>query len=288
MNRNDLLIYNGEVLSESDAKGCYSNRAFKYGDGVFESIRLVSGRPCFTASHFSRLQEGLAALSIQLPVNFSSDSLESLIVSLAECRGITLGGRVRVTVFRDAGGFFRPEQDSSSYVITAEPIDDNEYRLNLEGISIDVYNDIRKPVSPLSPYKTLNNQIYLMAAMWARKCNLDDCVLTNYNHSIIEASSSNLFIVSNGVLYTPSVSDGCLGGVMRMQVINLALEHGLKVYECALTPQNLLVADEVFLTNAIAGIRWVGSYKTKRYFNTVSKRINDMINRSVLSSVMDL
>jgi branched-chain amino acid aminotransferase len=65
---------------------------------------------------------------------------------------------------------------------------------------------------------------------------------------------------------------------MRMQVINLAINHGIKVYECNILPQNLLAADEIFLTNAIRGISWVGGYRTKRYFNVISRRIQAYLN----------
>jgi branched-chain amino acid aminotransferase len=122
-----------------------------------------------------------------------------------------------------------------------------------------------------------------MASLYARSKGLDDCLLQNYKLGIIEATSSNLFIVSNGVLYTPSLEDGCVGGIMRMQVINIALENQIKVYECNLNPQNLLAADEIFLTNAINGIQWVGSYRTKRYFNEMSRRMIGLLNDEVKS-----
>ena len=79
-------------------------------------------------------------------------------------------------------------------------------------------------------------------------------------------------------MYTPGLEEGCLAGTMRMQIINLALKNGIKVYECNLLPQNLLAADEVFLTNAIRGVNWVSGYRTKRYFNNMSRRLVAMLN----------
>jgi branched-chain amino acid aminotransferase len=87
-------------------------------------------------------------------------------------------------------------------------------------------------------------------------------------------------LVSNGVLYTPGLEEGCLAGIMRMQVINLALNNGIKVYECNILPQNLLAADEIFLTNSIRGINWVSGYRTKRYFNNMSRKIVALLNDS--------
>ena len=112
-----------------------------------------------------------------------------------------------------------------------------------------------------------------MASIKAQELGLDELLISNDRGGILESSSANLFVVSNGVLYTPGLEEGCLAGTMRMQIINIALKVGLKVYECNILPQNLLAADEVFLTNAINGITWVSAYRTKRYFNNMSKRL---------------
>jgi branched-subunit amino acid aminotransferase/4-amino-4-deoxychorismate lyase len=125
--------------------------------------------------------------------------------------------------------------------------------------------------------KTLNCQYYVLASLWSQQRGLDDCLLQNDRGNIIESSSGNLFIVSNGVLYTPSLSDGCVGGVMRAQVINLALANGIKVYECSLNPQNLLAADELFMTNAVQGIQWASTYRTKRYLHRLSATLVDLL-----------
>ena len=134
-----------------------------------------------------------------------------------------------------------------------------------------------KPINELSLHKTLNGAYYIMAALWAGQRGLDDCLLQNERGNIIESSSGNLFIVSNGVLYSPSLADGCVGGVMRAQVINLALANGIKVYECSLNPQNLLAADELFFTNAVRGIQWVGAYRTKRYTHRMSAMLTALL-----------
>lgn len=118
-----------------------------------------------------------------------------------------------------------------------------------------------------------------MAALYAQEHDLDDVILQNDKFEIIEGTSSNLFIVSNGVLYTPGLDSGCVGGTMRMQLINLAIKNNIRVYESNIAPSNLLVADEVFFSNAISGIRWVASYKTKRYFNSVSQKLVDLLNQ---------
>ena len=120
--------------------------------------------------------------------------------------------------------------------------------------------------------------MYVMAGINAKERNLDDVLLSNDRGGILESSSCNLFVVSNGVLYTPGLEEGCLAGTMRMQIINLALKNGIKVYECNILPQNLLAADEIFLTNAIRGINWVSGYRTKRYFNNMARKLVAILN----------
>jgi branched-chain amino acid aminotransferase len=120
-----------------------------------------------------------------------------------------------------------------------------------------------------------------MACLYASENGLDDALIQNAGGSIIEATSANIFIVSNGVLYTPELKDGCIAGTMRMQIINIALDNNIKVYECTITPQYLLAADEIFLTNAIYGIQWISSYRTKRYFNEMAHHLVDLLNGHV-------
>jgi hypothetical protein len=130
----------------------------------------------------------------------------------------------------------------------------------------------------LSNYKTKAGLVYVMAAIAAKEKGLDDLFLANDKGNILETSCCNIFIVSNGVLYTPGLDEGCLAGTMRMQIINIAIANGIKVYECTILPQNLLAADEIFVTNAIRGINWIGGYRTKRYFNNMSRKLVVLLN----------
>lgn len=258
------------------------NRAFHYGDGVFESMRIVHGKPCFLDAHWARLMEGLKVLGIELPTDLDRASLERYLLELVE-RNEMPNARCRLTIFRDSSGYFRPKQNKGGFTIEFTAVPRDLYILNERGFAVDLYPVMRKPVNLLSVHKTLNTQLYVMASLWCVQHDLDDCLLQNDRGNIIESSSGNIFIVSNGVLYTPSLSDGCLGGIMRMQIINIALENNIKVYECSLTPQNLLTADELFFTNAARGVQWVGTYRTKRYAHRMALALEDLLVKKVLS-----
>lgn len=273
-----FIMLNGKLLDVTKAGLSPQNRAFLFGDGLFESLKVMNGKPLFVSAHYSRLTEGMIALQMGEPEGLTSERLEKEITQLLNHCEITGGGRVRVTLYRNPGGFYLPSGSGFSYVIAVSPSPLNHYELNKEGLVVDLYTAIKKQITVLSHFKTINALHYILASIDASRRNLDDVLLVNENNHIIESSNSNLFIVSNGVLYTPAIADGCVGGTMRMQVINLALENDMKVYECSLTPQNLLAADEIFLTNAIQGIRWISGYRMKRYFHKVSNALLDKLN----------
>lgn len=276
------VIVNGRTVPGDGPAMDLRSRAFHYGDGLFESIRVIDGAPRFLDAHWARLTESLKVLRINMPPGLDRAALERFFVDLSAKSGIK-SGRGRLTVYRDATGHYRPEGNEGAFTIELHPMPDASYTLNDQGITVDIYPEMRKPVNVLAVHKTLNCLLYIMASLWSRERSLDDCLVQNDRGNIIESSAGNLFIVSNGVLYTPSLSDGCVGGVMRMQVINLALANGIKVYECSLNPQNLLAADELFFTNAIRGIQWVGSYRTKRYTHRMSTTLVDLLAEKAVS-----
>lgn len=287
MTKEKYVLINDEFF-DSSLPYLKENRAFMYGDGLFETIRVINGKPFNLENHILRLFEGAKVLNIKVPSYYSTDYFNKQIINLLEKNNITLGGRVRLCVYRENGGYYKPENNNCLCFITADSLQNNLYNMNEEGLTVDIYSDISKHKNILSNFKTSNMLHYIIAGNYALDNNLDDCFIINSKRNIIEAISSNIFLVSNGVLYTPPLSDGCIGGTMRMYVINIALKNNFKVYETSILPQNLMVADEIFLTNSIQGIQWIGSYKSKRYFNTISKEILLKINQKEANLKMDL
>jgi branched-chain amino acid aminotransferase len=275
---------NGSVLNNDGPTIKAGNRGYLYGDGVFESIRIIQGQPVNLENHIKRLLEGAKKIKMRPPSFFNEDFFADKISELLSKSGITEGGRCRIHLDRASGGTYSPESNEVEFYIEVYPLDSNTFKLNTKGCEVDIFMDLHKSKSPLSNFKIKNGIIYVLASIAAKEKNLDDLLITNSSGGILEGTSSNLFVVSNGVLYTPGLEEGCLAGTMRMQIINLALENGIKVYECNILPQNLLVADEIFLTNAIQGITWVSGYRTKRYFNTISKQLVELLNHKWMYS----
>ncbi len=279
MTENELYVNNnGKLIPSSEYSINSGNRAYSYGDGLFETIRVINGKVTNFENHFSRLTEGAKVLKMRLPSFLTEEFLlQQLSELIAACK-ITEGARIRLSIDRLGGVSFNPDSNEVAYYIELYPIDQNLFGLNAKGYEVDLYQDIKKQKTVFSNFKTKNGLLFVMAAISAKERNLDDVLISNLDGLILESSNSNLFVVSNGVLYTPSLSDGCIAGTMRMQIINLAIQHGIKVYECPILPSNLLVADEVFLTNSVRGIVWVSGYRTKRYFNTISRKLVAFLN----------
>jgi branched-subunit amino acid aminotransferase/4-amino-4-deoxychorismate lyase len=274
-----LYINNNGVILTNDAPTIHAgNRGHVYGDGVFESIRIMNGIPLNIENHIRRLLEGAKAIKIRPATYFTSDFFKEKIMELTQKSQITEGGRCRISLDRVTGGAYKPESNEATFFIEIYPYATNNFELNSKGLEVDQYTDIKKQKNFLSNFKTKSSLIYVMAAINATDRKLDDVLIQNDRGGILESSSCNLFVVSNGVLYTPGLEEGCLAGTMRMLVINLALANGIKVYECNILPQNLLAADEIFFTNAIRGVNWVSGYRTKRYFNNMSRKFVALLN----------
>ena len=278
MTTKKYINYDGFLYEEEEKLFSIQNRAFKYGDALFETIRVKDGKPCFIEDHFQRLKEGMSFLKMK-STSLSFKELQGQISNLIQKNRIKKGGRIRLTVFRSGGGLYMPENEGKSYAIEATPIKDNNYQLNEDGLTVDIYDELRMTSSPLSHIKTANRIPNVLVSICAKEKGLDDCLVLNNHGRIVEATSSNIFLYKNNNLYTPSIEEGCMDGVMRKQILKIAQELNINVSEGMVTGSMLLQADELFLTNTIKGINWVVSYRQKRYYNRAIKEILEKLNQ---------
>jgi branched-subunit amino acid aminotransferase/4-amino-4-deoxychorismate lyase len=248
----------------------FANRAFRYGDSLFESIRVCNNKVLFLRDHVNRLKLGMTVLRMNLPAELNSDNIYDFIVHLLKHNVHAPHARVRLTVFRNEGGHYTPETNDISFLIESEELETG-YELNQRGYWVDIYADIKKSVNKLSNIKTGNALLNVMAGVAKTSMKLDECLLVNETGSICESISSNLFVVKNGTLFTVPLTDGCVAGVMRRQIMHIATENKILTFESPVTSYTLMNADEVFLTNAIQGIRWVGQFKDRFYTNKMGQ-----------------
>lgn len=273
-----FINFNGEIVPSDTKLLSTANRAFRYGDGLFESMRMMKGQLKFADLHADRLQRGMKALKIdgysQMDAYFLKEKANELSI-----RNKAKHGRLRLTVYRDSDGLYTPTQNKSGYTMELQPADEPRYYLNEKGLIMDIFTDIPKPTNYLSNIKTCNSLTYVMAGIFKAKNKLDEVFLLNQNGLLCEAGSSNIFVWYQNHLYTPALSEGCVEGVMRQVVIDIARKNNIAVTEAQLNPKILYEAEEVFLTNASRGIQCVMGYGVKRYFNKVSKMLMDELNK---------
>ncbi|HEY8780211.1 MAG TPA: aminotransferase class IV [Mucilaginibacter sp.] len=274
----NLINFNGEILPVDTKVLTLKNRAFRYGDGLFESMRMMKGQLKFADLHADRLQRGMKALKIDGYSQMDTWFLKEKTEDLAR-RNKARHGRLRLTVFRDAEGLYTPSQNKMAWCLELQPLDEPRYFLNDKGLIMDIFTDLPKPTNYLSNIKTCNSLIYVMAGLYKTQNKLDDVFLLNQNGFLCEAGSSNIFIRYQNHLYTPALSEGCVEGVMRHVIINIAKQINIPLTEAQISPDILYEADEVFLTNASRGIQSVMGFGVRRYFNEMSKVLVEELNK---------
>lgn len=271
------INHNGNIEDASRPLFNASNRAFRYGDALFETIRLMNGEIIYFEKHLNRLRKSMELLGMNSHADLTFHNLYLSIRHLDQVNKLKGNGRIRLEVFRNDGGLYTPQTNDVSYVIEALPLENREYMLNENGLRIELYTEIQKPLSRLSNLKSSNSLYYVMAGLHKRKTGVGDCLVLNTHNRIAEAISSNLFILAGAKVITPSLQEACVSGVMRETVIEMLRSEGRDVTEGSINVEQLLAADEVFLTDVIHGIRWVGAFRNKRYFNLFSRKLLQQI-----------
>ncbi|MCX7729007.1 MAG: aminotransferase class IV [Bacteroidia bacterium] len=260
-------IYNGEVITASQLVSiAFSNRAFKFGDSLFETIRYSNRNILFLSEHVLRLKLSMPFLKMKIPSFFSFEYFLNKISDLLYANDLQdKSARIRLTVFRKGSGQYYPESNEVDYLMEAEELPNKLYLMPSQGLAIDVFQDVVKPINRLANLKTGNALIYILAAINKDTLKLDDCLILNEKHNICEATSSNIFAVKNNMLLTPPLSEGCVSGIMRKQIQKLAENRKMLVIEKPFNPHVLLDSDEVFITNTIQGIQWIRQFQSRIY-----------------------
>ena len=282
---NEFVIYNGQIYTSDKLPLAFNNRAFKYGDTFFESIKCNGHYPLHFHLHYKRMVKAMIGLKMDIVSFPSEEQWQAYIVQLLRKKKSFGASRVRLQVFRAGEGLYTPTTGQVNYLIESSPLTSVPYMLNSKGLLVEVYDEMKKQYSPLSAFKNGNSLHYVLAACFKNENDLDDVLLVNDKNKIIEANSSNLFWIKDGIVYTPSIFTGCIDGVMRALVINSIDKHGLvRLIETqGATQQVLLDADELFITNAIQGIQWIVGFKEKRYFCQITKKIVELVNKETFA-----
>lgn len=277
---------NGYIIRNKHLGITLNNRGLNYGDGLFETIKYSRKRIHFWEDHYFRLMSSMRIVRMEIPLDFSPEYLEDQIRKTLKANNLEeSSARVKILVVRKAGGFYGPENNEPDFLITTETWPEDEYQINAKGLEIDLYKDFSKMSGLLGNLKTTSAQFYTMASIFAQENNWDDVLLLNENKELIESTRSNVFLLKGEELLTPPLSSGCLKGIMRKQIMELAPQIGLKVKEENFSPFALQKANELWLCNSIRGVQWVGQYRKKTFTGEKAgemvKRLNSKVTLSL-------
>ncbi|WP_343522400.1 aminotransferase class IV [Pedobacter sp.] len=274
----EYLLFNDEFRAVDAPVLTASNRSFKFGDGLFESMRMINNKLQFADLHADRLVAGMKMLKIDGHALMDDYFLRQKTADLTKRNKWNGNVRFRLSVYRGGAGVYTPEINKAGYVLEGIPLKTSAYELNSKGLIIDVFDEMTKPVNKLSNFKTANALLYVMAGLFKSQNRLDEAMILNQHGFLCESISANVFVVYNKQIYTPSLAEGCIGGVMRTAIMQLCKMNDIPLIEAQINPEILKEAEEVFITNATQGIQWVMGYGRKRYFNEVSKFLIDKLN----------
>jgi len=276
-----MVNFNG-VITEEELLLSASNMSFLYGDGVFETLKVVNNEILYFEDHYFRLLASMRIIRMQIPMSFTLEYLEEQMLTLVRKQEIQDAARVRLTVFRNEGGYYTPTDNKVSFVIQASALSVKPYISSETPFEVDLYKDFIVPKQLLSTLKTNNKLIQITASIFAEENGLDTCLLINDDKNVIEAAYGNLFMLLNGQLITPPISEGCLNGIMRKQILKLAKElEGIEVIEQPISPFDLQKADELFITNVIVGIQSITKYRKKEFEQTLAKQLLEKLNQTI-------
>lgn len=273
-----MINFNGTIGS-NQADLLTQNRAFLYGDAVFETVRIVNSKILFLEDHYFRLMSSMRVIRMEIPMNFTMEYLEEQILALATAKNLTAAARARITVYRNDGGHYLPKTNTVSFLVNVEALESTQYAVNQGEYVVDLYTDFYVTRHLLSSIKTTNKIINITASIFAEENGLDNCLLLNDTKNVVEALQGNIFMVKGNTLITPPVSEGCLNGVMRKQILALARKmENLEVMEAVISPFDLQKSDELFVTNVIKGIQPITKYRKKEFATKVSQQLLQNLN----------
>jgi branched-chain amino acid aminotransferase len=270
-----FINYNGNIYEEGQAVLMASDHSYRYGDGLFETMKMIKGNILFEEFHFERLSSGSEVLKFSIPALFTKQKISEEIKTLCKKNNCEELARIRLSVSRGNGGLYDCD-NKFSYLLECWPLERNSDDLNSNGLIVDVFPDARKTIDAFSNLKSANYLPYVMAAVWAKENKLNDALILNQHNRICDATIANVFWVKDNKVYTPTRSEGCVAGIMRNRILDLNLD----VSESMLTEETLLNADEIFLTNVITGIRWVKQCRDMIYANKVTAKVYAELNRT--------
>lgn len=273
-----MVNFNG-TLQENSTISIENNRGFLFGDAVFETVRVLNNKVLFLEDHYFRLMASMRICRMEIPMNFTMEFFEEQVLLLTVTITNASSLRARFSVYRKGNGFYLPKTNEIEYIVTAMPLENDVYAFSDAPYEIELFKDSYVTKQLLSSLKTNNKMVQITGSIFANENGYDNCLILNDEKNVIEALQSNIFMKMGTTLITPPITDGCLNGIMRKQILTIASKiEGIEVVEKSISPFDLQKAEEIFLTNVISGIQPVSKYRKKHYVAILSKEIISRLN----------
>lgn len=279
-----MVNFNGNI---QDNSGIFveNNRGFLFGDSVFETIKVLPNQILYLEDHYFRLMASMRICRMEIPMNFTMEFMESEIFKLIQALPFAKAYRIRFSVFRIGDGYYTPDSREVKFVINATTLDNSIYDINPSEYEIELFKDAHITKQLFSTLKSNNKMIQVVGSIFAKENDYQNCLLLNDEKNVVEALQSNVFMKMGNRLITPPLTDGCLNGIMRKQILAIAKKiDGLVVEESSISPFDLQKADELFLTNTIIGIQPITRYRKKTFTIEISNEILKRLNAQILLS----
>ncbi|NNE33483.1 MAG: aminotransferase class IV [Winogradskyella sp.] len=277
-----MINFNGKLVDNADSKLSSENRGYKYGDALFETLKVVNGTIFFWEDHYFRLMASMRIMRMKIPMNFTMEFFQAEILKTIEANDLsTTAARVRLSVDRGEGGKYLPSDTAKvNFNIVAQSIANPFYSIDPEAnYTVDLYKDYFMAPGLLSGLKSNNKALQVMGSIYAEENDLNNCLVLNTNKNVIEALNGNLFLVKGDKVKTPPLEDGCLRGVMRKQILEvLAKDVNIYTEEASISPFELQKADALFITNVISGIIPIKKYRKKVYTHDLAQDLIKKLN----------
>ena len=273
-----MINYNGNIQNNSNL-AIENNRGFLFGDAIFETIKVNGAKILFLEEHYLRLMASMRICRMEIPMHFTMEFMQEEILKLIALQTNKISHRIRFSVFRHADGLYAPTSNDIQFICTCSELSFDNYKYADATYEVELFKDFHVSKHLLATLKTNNKMINVVASIFAKENGFQNCLLINEDKNIVEATNGNIFMKTGGQLITPPISDGCLNGIMRKQILGIANKmENIEMIEKSISPFDLQKADELFISNVITGIQPVTKYRKKEYTSEVAKEITDLLN----------
>ena len=274
-----MINFNGKITDLSDQ--LINNRAFLYGDAVFETLIIFNDKILFWEDHYFRLMSSMRIIRLDIPDKYTPEFFKENIIKIHNNISQTGNSRIRINIYRSSGGKYKPEKNTPSFIISCESINYNTYKLNKGHYEVDLYKDYYLDNQLISSIKSNNKIINVVASIYASENGFNNCILLNKDKFVSEFINSNLFIIKDEKIYTPTLKSGCLNGVVRKNLFKILSSSSFEVCEQDLSTFDITQSDEIFGTNIAQGIFSVTKFRKKDYDCSKTKKIITMLNNFI-------